>query len=85
MPSSEGEIYQQMCYDERTMIILPLSLSLSLYIYIYIYIYHKIFVINHCRQSIFGFAFFALVLWHINNCGLFIAKSSLYIYIKYIG
>ena len=25
------------------------------------------------------------VLWHINHCGLFNAKSSLYIYIKYIG
>ena len=27
---------------------------------------------------------FDLVLWHINHCGLFNAKSSLYIYIKYI-
>ena len=26
-----------------------------------------------------------LVLWHINHCRLFNAKSSLYIYIKYIG
>ena len=26
-----------------------------------------------------------LVLWHINHCKLFNAKSSLYIYIKYIG
>ena len=25
------------------------------------------------------------VLWHINHCWLFDAKSSLYIYIKYIG
>ena len=25
------------------------------------------------------------VLWHINHCGLFDAKSSLYRYIKYIG
>ena len=25
------------------------------------------------------------VLWHINHCRLFDAKSSLYIYIKYIG
>ena len=25
-----------------------------------------------------------LVLWHINHCRLFNAKSSLYIYIKYI-
>ena len=25
-----------------------------------------------------------LGLWHINHCGLFNAKSSLYIYIKYI-
>ena len=25
------------------------------------------------------------VLWHINHCRLFNAKSSLYIYIKYIG
>ena len=28
---------------------------------------------------------FGWVLWHINNCWLFNAKSSLYIYIKYIG
>ena len=26
-----------------------------------------------------------LVLWHINHCRLFNAKSFLYIYIKYIG
>ena len=28
---------------------------------------------------------FGVVLWHINHCGLFNAKSSLYIYIEYIG
>ena len=28
---------------------------------------------------------FALLLWHINHCRLLHAKSSLYIYIKYIG
>ena len=28
---------------------------------------------------------FGWVLWHINRCRLFNAKSSLYIYIKYIG
>ena len=28
---------------------------------------------------------FGWVLWHINNCRLFNAKSSLYIYIKYIS
>ena len=28
---------------------------------------------------------FGWVLWHINYCMLFNAKSSLYIYIKYIG
>ena len=27
---------------------------------------------------------FGLILWHINHCWLFNAKSSLYIYIKYI-
>ena len=27
---------------------------------------------------------FNLVLWHIDHCGLFNAKSFLYIYIKYI-
>ena len=27
---------------------------------------------------------FGLVLWHINHCRLFNAKSSLFIYIKYI-
>ena len=28
---------------------------------------------------------FGWVLWHINHCRVFNAKSSLYIYIKYIG
>ena len=28
---------------------------------------------------------FGWVLWHINHCRLFNAKSSVYIYIKYIG
>ena len=28
---------------------------------------------------------FGWVLWHINHCRLFNAKSSLYIHIKYIG
>ena len=28
---------------------------------------------------------FGWVLWHINHCWLFNAKSFLYIYIKYIG
>ena len=28
---------------------------------------------------------FGLVLWHINHCRLFKAKSSLYIYFEYIG
>ena len=28
---------------------------------------------------------FGLLLWHINHCRLFSAKSSLYIYVKYIG
>ena len=28
---------------------------------------------------------FGLVLWHINYCRLFNTKSSLYIYIEYIG
>ena len=28
---------------------------------------------------------FDWVLWHINHCRLFNVKSSLYIYIKYIG
>ena len=26
-----------------------------------------------------------LVLWHINHCRLFNAKSSLFMYIKYVG
>ena len=28
---------------------------------------------------------FGWLLWHINHCRLFTAKSSLYLYIKYIG
>ena len=28
---------------------------------------------------------FVWVLWHINNCRLFNAKSFLYIFIKYVG
>ena len=34
--------------------------------------------------NIYGLVWFGLVLWHINHCRLFNAKSSLYIYIKYI-
>ena len=33
---------------------------------------------------IFTINWLGLVLWHINHCRLFNAKSSLYIYIKYI-
>ena len=32
-----------------------------------------------------GIGFVCQVLWHFNHCRLFNAKSSLYIYIKYIG
>ena len=32
---------------------------------------------------VFGLVYVGLVLWHINHCRLFEAKSSLYIYIKY--
>ena len=35
--------------------------------------------------DIYDLVWFGLVLWHINHCRLFNAKSSLYIYIKYIG
>ena len=51
--------------------------------------------INHCRlfndKCLFihiykiDMIWFGWVLWHINHCWLFNAKSSLYIYIKYIG
>ena len=34
--------------------------------------------------SHFFFVYFGLVLWHINHCWLFNAKSFLYMYIKYI-
>ena len=33
---------------------------------------------------VYGLVWFGLVLWHINHCWLFNAKSSLYIYIKYL-
>ena len=36
-------------------------------------------------QWVLTTAWFRLVLWHINHCRLFNVKSSLYIYIKYIG
>ena len=35
-------------------------------------------------SNIYDLIWFGLVLWHINHCRLFNAKSSLYIYIKYI-
>ena len=35
--------------------------------------------------DILDLVWFGLVLWHINHCRLFNAKSSLYIYIRYIG
>ena len=35
--------------------------------------------------NIYDLVWFGLVSWHINHCWLFNTKSSLYIYIKYIG
>ena len=35
--------------------------------------------------NIYDLVWFGWVLWHINHCKLFYAKSSLYIYVKYIG
>ena len=70
-----------------------------IYIYIYIYIHtHNMFVHfasvdsplwHNTSKYIYGHDFLSivlngLVLWHINQCGLFNAKSSLYIYIRYI-
>ena len=34
--------------------------------------------------NIYDLVWFGLVLWHINHCRLFNAKSSLYMYIKYM-
>ena len=34
--------------------------------------------------NIYGLVWLGWVLWHIDHCRLFTAKSSLYIYIKYI-
>ena len=34
--------------------------------------------------NIYDLVWFGLVLWHTNYCWLFIAKSSFYIYIKYM-
>ena len=39
----------------------------------------------YCRFHFFENDCYGWVLWHINHCRLFNAKSSLYIYIKYIG
>ena len=38
----------------------------------------------YLRQIIYKQPVFGWVLWHINHCKLFNAKSSLYIYIRYI-
>ena len=35
--------------------------------------------------NMYDLAWFGLVLWHVNHCRLFNAKSSLYICVKYIG
>ena len=40
--------------------------------------------VEYCYKYRGGTVWFDLVLWHINHCILFNAKSSLYIYIKYI-
>ena len=40
-------------------------------------------IISFERHISFYYCLFAWVLWHINLCRLFDAKSSLYIYIKY--
>ena len=36
------------------------------------------------RKNEVGLVWFSLVLWHINPCWLFNAKSCFYIYIKYM-
>ena len=36
-------------------------------------------------SNIWDLVWLGWVLWHINHCGLFNAKSSLYIYVKYIS
>ena len=42
-------------------------------------------ILFYIDMKLFRFLVFAgWVLWHINHCRLFNAKSSLYIYIKYI-
>ena len=35
--------------------------------------------------NVYDLVWFGLVLWHMNPCRLFNAKSSLYMHIKYIG
>ena len=45
-----------------------------------------IFIVFYLNNEVIGLIgrLFGWVLWHINLCRLFNAKSSLYIYIKYI-
>ena len=59
-----------------------------------ILIWYTFFLISHVSLSLVLYLamtyflifeiWFSLVLWHINHCGLFNAKSTLNIYIKYI-
>ena len=81
--------------------LMPNPLYIHTYIYIYIYIKYIGFglVGFYGISTIVGYlipnplyiyiyrerSWFVWVLWHINYCRLFNAKSSLYIYIKYIG
>ena len=69
---------------------------MSIYIYIYIYIYESIIscsgddciylskIKSSSEDIVIVPYLFGWVLWHINHCRLFNAKSSLYIYIRYI-
>ena len=45
----------------------------------------NVLIITINVSVLFGLALFGLILWQINHCRLFNAKSFLYIYIRYIG
>ena len=72
-------IYIFVCVCVCVSVFLEKQYQILIYIYIYIYIYYSVKKVK-CSISkiVFGLIRFGWILWHINHCRLFNAKSILY-------
>ena len=79
------------CFGSYEYIYIYIYISSNIYIYIYIYIYiHVCVCVCVCKGGNHQFSrdqlpqLVGLILWHINSCRIFNAKSYLYIHIPNI-